>query len=335
MSIPIRDITIIAVGVDTYSDPTLRNLDGPKKDIKAIRRLLVEDKRTALFKQKQFFSIINPTSEILRTQIDQYADARSANGDVLIFYFSGHGVSIGSDDFGFCTTDTRINLINYSALPLSVIKFSELLRTFMIAKIYPIIIIDSCFSGIVGKNPLINPIRAFDEIKESTARVTSNYFLLCSCSEEETVKDTKFGGVFSRILVDVSNIGLRSTIKNLSINSIFPALVGEARLHPGGFSPILQQGPGMPDIPFVKNVKYSARSEVFGRDYVCILRTLWNKGNERELSLDSLGKKCGRGAYSNHSKLSLNPWRLVEDVPRSKGRKRRLTNRGRRLFQEI
>ncbi|MEX1247661.1 MAG: caspase family protein [Anaerolineales bacterium] len=332
VSIPIRDVTIYAVGVDTYSDAALRKLDGPAKDVNGLRKLLVEDKSTALFKPKQFLSLHNPSSEKLRTQIDQYANARSANGDVLIFYYSGHGVSIGNDDFGFCTIDTRINLTNRSVLPLSVVKFSELLRTFMIAKIYPIIIIDACFSGIVGKSPLINPSKAFDAIKESMIRATSSYFLLCSCSEEDTVKDTKFGGVFSRMLVDISKNGLRSTQKNLSINNIFPLLVEEARRYPGESSPLLHQGPGIPDVPFIKNVMYSARSENFAREYFCILKTLWNKGKERELSIDELGRYCGRGAYSNHSKLSLRPWRLIEDVPRSKGRYRRLTRRGRKFI---
>ena len=148
----ISRITILAVGVEKYDH--MKRLWGPRKDVEQLRSLLTENTQTALFDPVQFREFYDPTVSDLAKAINEYTLERSAGGDILIFYFSGHGVPIGRDDFGFCTTDTVVHPVEQAALPLTVVKYSELIRTIDIANIVPVIIIDACYSGVAGRSLL-------------------------------------------------------------------------------------------------------------------------------------------------------------------------------------
>ena len=202
-------VTILAVGVSYYSDPHFKELKGPKHDLENLKWLLVENSETALFDPKQFIELPDPDSSELRQFINEYIMGRSAEGDILIFYFSGHGVPIGRDDFGFCTSDTIVHPENGVTLPLSVVKFSEFLSSINIANIIPVVIIDACYSGIAGKQLLIPPIEVISNMQHQVHSIAaSSYALLCACSANQTTIDSSTGGVFSHYLVDVASQGL-------------------------------------------------------------------------------------------------------------------------------
>ncbi|MCJ7434350.1 MAG: caspase family protein, partial [Anaerolineales bacterium] len=120
-------ISIIAIGVERYEN--MRPLFGPSSDIKNIRSMLTVMPDTALFNDSQFIEVLNPSSAELRQQITNYVLGRSASGDILIFYFSGHGIALGSMDFGFCTVDTNIHPGAGSVLPFTLVKFSEIMAS--------------------------------------------------------------------------------------------------------------------------------------------------------------------------------------------------------------
>jgi hypothetical protein len=202
----ITRVTVFAVGVENYEH--LRPLRGPGTDVEKIHELLVSSSTTAIFSESQFIKILDPTSEELRSRINSYTLGRSASGDILLFYFSGHGVSIGRDDFGFCTTDTVSHPGVDTALPFTVVKFSDLLATISIMGIIPIVIIDACYSGSAG-SALISPHEAIstmhNEIEKTNA---SNHALLCSCSDLQSSLDSPTGGLFSRCMFEVINTGI-------------------------------------------------------------------------------------------------------------------------------
>jgi hypothetical protein len=150
-SMHLSHVTIIAVGVSQYDDPRFKNLRGPEQDVDCLRELLIENSSTALFQAHQFIDILNPDSAELRQFLCEYILGRSAENDILFLYFSGHGIPIGRDDFGFCTTDTIVHPLTELPLSLSVVKFSEILNSINIANVIPIIIIDACYSGIAGR----------------------------------------------------------------------------------------------------------------------------------------------------------------------------------------
>lgn len=328
-------VTILAVGVSQYDDPHFRNLRGPERDIERLHELLVENPSTALFKPHQFLDLVNPDSSKLRQFLSEYVMDRSADNDILLFYFSGHGVPIGRGDFGFCTTDTIIHPLTNLPLPLSVVKFSEFLSSINIANIVPIVMIDACYSGMVGRTARITPIEAIASINDQIHTVSaSSYALLCSCADNQTTIETPEGGLFSFYLQQVSTEGLPSSVRNeslLTLQDIFARLQERVHSYSGDTVPRLYLGPTLPEFPFVMNTQFSLRRFTLSPSYISIIKELWNGGDERELTPEEIRSLCGNGAYGNHNKLSFAPWDLVETVPNSK--RRRLTERGRLFVQ--
>lgn len=322
--------------MDFYSDCNIKPLRGPEQDVKNLKWLLVENTKTALYHPNQFIELANPDSSELRQFINEYVMGRSAEGDILVFYFSGHGVAIGRDDFGFCTTDTVVHPINGVTLPLSVVKFSELLSSIYLANVIPIIIIDACYSGIAGKSLNIPPIEVISNMQHQIHSFeASSCALFCSCSDTQLSTDTPAGGIFSYYLVEVASEGLSSndgTNKQyLTLTDIYPLLSEKVLKYTGDTIPRLYVGPTLPAFPLVINTQFVVRRYSLSPTYIHILEELWNNGNEQSLSPEQIGKLCGHSAYCNHNKLSFAPWQLLETIPNS--RRRRLTERGRQFIR--
>ena len=253
----ISRITVIAVGVGKYKDTHLRRLEGPQQDLDNLRELLTGNSSTALYPSNQFIEILNPSKEELSEALNGYIMSRSAEGDILIFYFSGHGVSIGRDDFGFCTVDTIIHPTTRVTLPLSVVKFSELLSSLYVANVVPVMIIDACYSGIAGKALEIPPIEAISSMQHQLhSFAASSYALLCSCSDDEASIDTTEGGVFSQYFVEVAAEGVETSVVSspiLTLRNIYPKLNEKVLSSPDSTIPRLYLGPTLPDFPLIKN----------------------------------------------------------------------------------
>jgi hypothetical protein len=325
-------VTIFAVWVDKYDDPGFKRLHGPHNDVENLKKLLVDDDATALFRSEQFIEISNPSSTELRSRINKYIYERSAEGDILIFYFSGHGVAIGRDDFGFCTSDTIIHSLFKVTLPLSVVRFSEILSSINIANVIPVFIIDACYSGTANRQFDIPPVDMIVGMHNQVHSVSaSSYILFCSCSDNQTTLDSFNGGVFSRALIDAASQGLPNNEPTLTFVSIYQAL--SERVYQIAFdnTPRLYIGATVPEFPLVINTKFIFRRYSLTPSFICVLNVLWNNGDEQILSPTDIGNLCGNGAYCNHNKLSFSPWQLVETIPNTK--LRRLTDRGREFIQ--
>jgi len=328
-------VTIIAVGINKYQDPHLPRLRGAYKDVEKIKNILTKNKKTAVFTSKQFIELRDPTSIEFKKKINEYVFDRSADGDILILYFSGHGVAIGRDDFGFCTPDTIIHPISKIALPFSVVKFSEILQSLNIASVIPIIIIDACYSGVAGKRLKIPPVEAISTIQNQIHTVAaSSYALLCSCSELELSIDTQDGGVFSSQLAKILIEGEEKDNADpsiLTLHDVFNILSENVLSTNINTIPRLYLGPTLPKFPFALNTKFKTKSLVMSPIYISILEALWNNGKPQSLTPDKIRDICGNGAYGNHSKLSLDPWQLVETI--NKPKRRKLTKRGELFMQ--
>ena len=328
-------VTIMAVGINKYQDRNLRNLAGGHKDIEKLKNILTKNKKTAIYAPKQFIELKDPSAEELRESINEYVLGRSADGDILILYFSGHGVAIGRDDFGFCTKDTIIHPLSGIALPLSVVKFSEILQSLNTANVIPVIIIDACYSGIAGKRLKIPPIEAISTIQNQIHTVAaSSYAILCSCSELEPTVDTPDGGVFSNHLASILIEGLdKDELYEpiLTLHDIFNKLGEKVLSSTVDVVPRMFLGSTLPRFPLSLNSRYKIEKITLSPFYISILDALWNNGKEKYLSAEEISILCGKGAYGNHRKLALNPWQLVEAIPNSK--KHRLTKRGKHFMQ--
>lgn len=312
---PTFKVTIIAVGVSTYQN--LAELPGAVEDVTRLRELLVVSPKTALFSDSQFIEVIDPSAEELRSVINDYVNGVSNHGEILFFYFSGHGAPIGRKDFGFFASDTVIHEGSGSILPFSVLKFSDLLHTINISNITPIIVIDACYSGLAGHALEIQPTEMISTMKnEIHSEYASKYALLTSCTEYQTAIDTSIGGIFSHYLIEIAMGVIPTANQNkqfLNLHDIFPYLEERVMSYTGGeVTPRLYLGAMLPEFHFVKNASYSPRVEMFAPYLVCILQALLNKNKGKGLSPSEILKACGEGAYGNHNKLSLGPWSLVE-----------------------
>lgn len=320
-------VTVLAIGVEAYLH--MPTLTGPKRDVENFFELLVKSPRTALYRETQFIKILNPTSSNLRELISSYTNDRTALGDILIFYFSGHGVAVGHKDFGFCTIDTQFHSNIPAVLPLTVFRFSELLEALSLVDVTPVIIVDACYSGKAG-DALISSTTAINSMQEKIKTSSaSNHALLCSCSDIQTsLNNAKLGGLFSRGIFEISNQGIieKQTPHLIGLRQIYRPLAEFIERETDDSSPRLYLGETLLEFPLVKNVKYSPQSYAFVGHLKAVIEALWNNGNPIELRAREILKLCGQGSYGNHNKLSLEPWKLVEDSPQSA--KRRLTQKG-------
>jgi len=327
----ISRISIIAVGVSNYLEP-LNHLTGPLSDVRKLENLLVKNKNTALFSENQFSKLENPSSNDIKNKINEYVIGRSADQDILIFYFSGHGIALNNNDFGFCATDTIINPKSNTPMPFSLVKYSELITSLYSANIIPMIIIDACYSGAAGRAHYIPPIESiFNLNKIIHSFNASQYCLLCSSSQDEYSHEDRqvLGGLFSNIFSSIGERGIspdKEIGEYLIIQNIFPEIVKIISQVTEEMTPRLFIGETLPKFPLMKNVQFRCSRISLSPTLVMILKHLWNDGNCRTLTPPEIGKLCGNGAYCNHNKLSFKDWDLVETLPHSKSR--RLNERG-------
>jgi len=329
--VALSQVNIIAVGVENYR--YMRPLRGPRRDIERFLDLLIDSSPIGLYKQSQVKNLIDPDSTTLRENINDLVINRSAQGDVLIFYFSGHGVPIGHSDFGFCTIDTRFQDVAGSVLPLTVLRFRDLMDSLYIMNIIPVIIIDACYSGMVGNAISLPASDAIMSMQRDLTRPNAtNYALLCSCSDRQVSIGDNNGGIFSQTIFNVFEEGFdtHDTSKSkIYFQDVFHQITLRTCSIFADSTPQLYLGETLPWIPIVKNSGYTPRREHFFPYMREIILTMWNSGEERELSRSEILETIGRGAYGNHRKLSCVGWGLIEDNPIN--HKRRLTDRGRQF----
>jgi len=203
---PANNVTVIAAAVWDYESPLLPRLRGPAKDLEMVRELFSESSALGVYRENTIQIISNPTVEKLRSTLVDFAMASSARGDILIFYFSGHGTVLGNNEFGLCLKDTKIRPDGGGCIPLSVLSFDDIVRTLTAADVHPVFIIDACFSGKAGQN---DQNKVFESMHDDVHRgAASSYGLLCACHAETFAEDTSEGGAFTRALYEIALAGL-------------------------------------------------------------------------------------------------------------------------------
>jgi hypothetical protein len=316
-------ITVIAIGVSNYEH--LRRLHGSDADVYTLQNLLVHENTTALIHPKRFRAILDPTSAGIREAVAEYAFERSAPGDILIFYFSGHGVPIGRDDLGLCGRDTLLHM-EYGTLPIDTVRFRDLIETLTIVKVHPVVIIDACFSGQAAETLSAS---LGDNLNEEFIKLKgTDYALLCSSTRLEVSLGFTSGGVFSSLLNTVALRGLGGRVytnkSELTLKDLIPDIQMEAESS-GGASPVLIVGDALPAFGFVKNTQHRPRTERLTQAHKKVLDELWNEGKPREMSIRDLAE-LGISAHSTYRKLGYGEaWALIENVD---SRTRRLSKRG-------
>ena len=280
-----------------------------------------------IFNESQFTELLNPSLSDLQKALLDYAENRTAHGDILIFYFSGHGCVIGANDFGFCPIDTKIchTPSGVGVLPLSVLSFTQLVRTLSIVDVHPVMIIDACFSAAVSTTDALGITESMHDNLHRYA--ASSYGILCSSYEQSVSLDFHDGGAFTKALQIVAKQGMSGKNKRTDFLTLIDLSSPiQERLSKDGM-PLsrLHVGPGLPSIPLVRNTAFEARTERFGRELRDAVKYM-HDAHPKEVSISDFADNVSKAAYGNHSKLSLSPWALAKDG--SNARKRLLTERG-------
>jgi len=133
--------TALLIGVSEYQ-PGLSPLPAATKDVTALKQVL-EHPDIGGF---QVISLTNPDPSSMQEAIETFFADRSKN-DLVLLYFSGHGVKDRSGELFFATPKTRKSekgdLIQSTAVPASFVhRMMELSRSKR-----QIVILDCCFSG--------------------------------------------------------------------------------------------------------------------------------------------------------------------------------------------
>jgi hypothetical protein len=332
-------LTIFAFGCDQYDN--LSNLHGVKNDIDRIKDVFCGDNDYALYEESDFIEVYNKNSAVLRTAINDYIISRSADGDVVLIYFGGHGTAIGQDNFGFCMKDAYRHPDEEIILPTSVVTINEIISALHIKSIFPIFLIDSCYSGAIAKQMNLQSSQMALAISKNLVGTFASDFGFLTVTDDVTpATDSENGGVLSTSLEDICRQGLGEDYSKrefFTISELIGLLLRS--LHENGDKRARAYSPSgqIADYAVMKNVQYSPpeipeNRYSFTSIYKKILDALWNNGDEVELDASEILEQTGsQSAYGNHNKLSYAPWSLVEDSPDS--RKRRLTDRGREFIQ--
>lgn len=321
-------VTIIAVGCDHYE--YLTTLSKVREDLNRFKQITC-DSKYSVYKESQYRELYDGTSTELREMIQNYLFERSADQDILILFFSGHGTAIGRDDFGFCMKDAILHPEDNVVLPTSVVKLSEIIGTLRIKDVSLVLIVDSCYSGMISKAAKISFANLSGEMSSSLVASSGNLFgLITSCTDLQQTKDI---GVISKALQDICEQGTASDSPYINLGQLSEDFAQIIDNHAGGDSTsrVFIPSGRIYNIPIAENIQYFIPPEPvnvysFTNPYFKILLELWNDGSQIALSPSEILVKTGSAsAYGNHKKLSLSSWDLVTD---NNDGKRILTQRG-------
>ena len=135
----------LLIGVGDYESSEFQNLAAAIPDVRAIEKVLI-DPAIADFAQTDMMVLLNPEPQQMREAIERLFTDRKKD-DLVLLYFSGHGVV---DDFGrfhLTTARTDKRFLNSTAIPATFVhglmEWSKSQRQ--------VVILDSCFSGAFAK----------------------------------------------------------------------------------------------------------------------------------------------------------------------------------------
>ncbi|WP_007026635.1 caspase family protein [Saccharomonospora iraqiensis] len=128
----------LLIGNGTYTDPTLRRLRSPAQDVDALAAVL-GDPDVGDYSVR---TLVDTTAAELASATRNFFADREP-GDVLVLYFSGHGVKDAAGELFLGATDTRLDDLDAGA-----VSTDELNRWIAACRSrHILLILDCCYSG--------------------------------------------------------------------------------------------------------------------------------------------------------------------------------------------
>lgn len=170
---------VLLVGIDRYEDDGISNLRVCVNDVRAVYETLIatgyEPGQMRLLLSSSEPSPKPTRSEIL-SSLSSVAQAAGEN-DLLLFYFSGHGV-VDSDRAYILPTDARYTMIPDTAVDIGRVK--QIIQDS--AAKAKVIVLDACHSGAqIGKAPL----EMTEEFVRHVFKEAEGMAILASCRQRE------------------------------------------------------------------------------------------------------------------------------------------------------
>ena len=149
---PLGTLRAVAIGVDSYQDPSLPRLAYAKADAQRLLRALKASERKAV-RTVQTTSLLDAqvTPERLLASVREAAQATGPD-DMLVVFYAGHGL----DDVADNRTDASLVLTTavtrMDDLKSTAVSWASLAQALGVAKGKIVVILDSCHSGIAGSD---------------------------------------------------------------------------------------------------------------------------------------------------------------------------------------
>jgi len=137
-----RRVALI-IGNTKYDDSSLVQLVAPQADITALTAVLKDPSRGDF---SEVSPLVNESVESLRRGISKFVKHRD-HDDLLLFYFSGHGLKDEEGLLYLAVRDTEHDMLSATAIPAAFVD-SEMKRS---TSRRQLIILDCCNSGAIGR----------------------------------------------------------------------------------------------------------------------------------------------------------------------------------------
>jgi uncharacterized caspase-like protein len=134
----------LLIGVDTYGEG-LQPLPAASKDVAALREVLLNPQMGGFDEAKP---LINPTQPEMAREIELWFQDRQQD-DLVLLFFSGHGVKDDRRDLYFAATNTEKQRDRLLTATATSARFIHDRIRFCKAK-HQVLILDCCFSGAFG-----------------------------------------------------------------------------------------------------------------------------------------------------------------------------------------
>jgi formylglycine-generating enzyme required for sulfatase activity len=138
----------LLIGVGSYRSSDLQDLLAAPRDVEAMQRVLA-DPAIGGFAVEDVCVLQNPEPQEMRVAIERLFTNRKRD-DLVLLYFSGHGVVNDAGLLHLTTTETEKSLMNATAIPASFIHGLMELRGKDRSQ-YQVVILDCCYSGAFAK----------------------------------------------------------------------------------------------------------------------------------------------------------------------------------------
>ena len=184
---PIRKMLIVAAGVNRYRDAQIQQLDYAVSNVQTLVDTLRE--RAASIYDVESIVLTNDdvSPGMWRSVTSTYSELLTTEfgpDDVVLFLFSGHGVSDpGNGDYYFVTANARYqDLANGRYEECVSLKDLDAFKNVSCRKL---VVLDTCHSG------AIQPARLGRELKSALRLLQNDYFLTVTASEgtQEAIED--------------------------------------------------------------------------------------------------------------------------------------------------